>query len=88
MSIDTILYKEQFRLKLGLTSLVFSKVSIITFIVCFIFFDELKFLVAYGMLMILYYKFIFNKTHDGDQMDNIVYNFLSKLNTTMRNKIK
>lgn len=87
-NIDTILYKEQFRLKLGLIPLLLSRASIIVLISCCIVFDTIKIPVAYGMLMMLYYKFLFNKTRDGYQMDNFLYKFISNFNKTLRSKIK
>ncbi|RDU61839.1 hypothetical protein [Helicobacter sp. MIT 14-3879] len=87
-NIDIILYKEQFRLKLGLIPLLLSKASIIVLILCILLFDMVKVPVFYGMLMMLYYKFLFNKTRDGYQMDNVLYQALSDFNKSLRNHIK
>lgn len=88
INIDTILYKEQFRLKLGLLPLIFSKASIVVLLFCFLSFDTLQAPLVYGILMMLYYKFFFNKTRDGYQMDNMVYKILSDFNTSLRNRVR
>lgn len=84
--IYTILYKEQYRLKLGIIPLVLSKISIIAGVVCFYYFDLQNAFFIYGILLITYYKFAFNQTKDGQQLDSFVYVWLAKFNKVLRAK--
>lgn len=84
--IYTILYKEQYRLKLGFLPLILSKGSLVIAIASYWFFDGQSVFLAYGVLLLLYYKAIFNLTKDGNQLSSFVYVWLAKLNKTLRTK--
>ena len=84
--IYTILYKEQYRLKLGFFPLILSKASLVIGVVCYFLFEGQNCFLAYGALLVLYYKAMFNLTKDGQQLSSFVYVYLAKFNKILRYK--
>lgn len=87
MDIHNIIYKEQFRLKLGFDYLLASSWAI-GLLVAMIFLDmnveKTGSIYIFGLVVI--YKYLFNYTRDGYYYEPIVYKQLSKLMKKIRER--
>lgn len=87
MDVHTILYKEQFRLKLGFDYLLASGWAIIFLIVIILLdmnLEKAGSIYIFGLIMI--YKYVFNYTRDGYYYEPIVYKYLSILMKKIRER--
>lgn len=87
MDMHTILYKEQFRLKLGFDYLLASGWAI-ALLVVMIFLDmsmeKTGSIYLFGLIII--YKYVFNYTRDGYYYEPIIYKYMSKLMRKIRER--
>ncbi|PAF46598.1 hypothetical protein BKH41_08825 [Helicobacter sp. 12S02232-10] len=90
INIHDVLYKNQFRLKLGIKPLLLSRASFILFAFAYFLFDGINFLLTYSVSMLLYYKFFYSLTRDGYQYDVFGYlifiMFIKKIREKRRKK--
>lgn len=87
MDVHTILYKEQFRLKLGFDYLLASGWAI-GFLVALVFLDmsveKTGSIYIFGLMII--YKYVFGYTRDGYYYEPIIYKLLSKFMKKIRER--
>lgn len=80
-SLLNTLYKEQFRLKLGVVYLFASGFNVVALILCYCVYRTStldKAITIYLLLVILYYKFGFKFTKDGGFYDMFIFRVLSR----------
>lgn len=89
VSIDRVLYDEQYRLKLGIFYLFSTKEVLVIMLICIALFDSVSARVAIGGLAILfYYRFSFDKSRDGDQVDIFLFRILTILKKNIRKRVR
>ena len=87
-----IIYKEQYRLKLGVVYLVCTGFNILALLIFYLIhksglaFDFTA--LIYMATITIYYKFVFNLTRDGRHFDSFVLKFLSELNAKTDKKLR
>jgi hypothetical protein len=87
MDTYNILYKEQFRLKLGFTYLLASGWSICLLVVIFLMdmsIDKSASVYIFGLILV--YKYIFSMTRDGFYYEPFFYKKLSKIMNAIRKR--
>ncbi len=88
-TLDRILYDEQYRLKLGLFYLLATKEVIGIILFVGLVFDSGYTQVGLGgMAILFYYRFFFEKSRDGDQVDIFFYRFSSNLKKAIRRRAR
>lgn len=89
ISIDRVLYDEQYRLKLGIFYLLSTKEVLGIVFFCILVFDSIYARIGIGGLAILfYYRLWFDKSRDGDQVDIFLFRTLTNLKKSIRRRVR
>lgn len=87
-----VIYKEQYRLKLGVVYLVCTGFNILALLIFYLIhksglaFDFTA--LIYMATITIYYKFVFNLTRDGRYFDSFMLKFLSELSAKTDKKLR
>ena len=85
--LETILYDEQYRLKLNLVYFLLDTVGLILLVVCCLIFRDIgKALTTFVFASLIAYKYFFHYTKDGDHFKILTFDLLSKILPKIRAK--
>lgn len=86
-TIDEILNKEQFKIKLNIRYFIFSGPNLVAFIAAYLFTSSFIFFICvYAFLMLGFYKFFFSLTKDGKQYNPLLIKKYANLMRVIRIK--